>query len=171
MSPTVPPFADLMAPCRHSAVHLEMRDVYYGNDEYEAWKRGTQVDWDDRASWWSEFNQQVADAVARGVIVRRARVVSEPVSDYIRWEHYVTHANLAAGEQVRWLPRRQATDLGLPGNDYWIFDGSLLRIGYFSGDGDLVGHELSEDPGVIRHCADAFEAVWERAIRHDEYRV
>jgi hypothetical protein len=63
-------------------------------------------------------DQLIADTVARGVIVRRARVVSEPVSEYIRWEHYVTHANVTAGEDVRWLPRRRATDIPLPGNDF-----------------------------------------------------
>lgn len=32
--------------------------------------------------------------------------------------------NVKAGEEVRWLPRRQASDLALPGNDFWLFDGS-----------------------------------------------
>jgi hypothetical protein len=63
------------------------------------------------------FHQSVADAVARGVTVRRARVVSEPVGDYIRYEHACTAQNIAAGEDVRWLPRRLASDLLIPGND------------------------------------------------------
>ncbi len=44
--------------------------------------------------------------------------------------------NIAAGEQVRWLPRRRAVDLCLPVNDYWLFDNRLLRLHYFSGDGE-----------------------------------
>ncbi|MFD3613332.1 DUF6879 family protein [Streptomyces atroolivaceus] len=39
--------------------------------------------------------------VARGVKVCRARTVSEPGIDYIRFEHAITDANLCAGEQVR----------------------------------------------------------------------
>jgi hypothetical protein len=69
--------------------------------------------------------------VARGVKFRRARIVSEPVTDYIRFEHAITAGvNLAGGEQVRWLPRRRASDLCLPGNDFWPFDGRLVRFGW-----------------------------------------
>ena len=45
--------------------------------------------------------------------MRRARVVSEPVTDYIRYEHDLTFANVAAGELVRWLPRRNAADIAV----------------------------------------------------------
>ena len=58
----------------------------------------------------------VSEAVARGVEFCRARVVSEPVSDCIRYEHSCTFQNIAAGEAVRWLPRRLASDLLLPGH-------------------------------------------------------
>jgi hypothetical protein len=48
-------------------------------------------------------------------------VVSEPVTDYIRFEHATTGSNLVVGEDVRWLPRHLATGLLLPANDYWVF--------------------------------------------------
>jgi hypothetical protein len=98
--------------------------------------------------------------------------VSEPVSDYIRFEHEATGGlNVAAGEEVRWLPRRLASDLCLPGNDFWLFDDRLIRFHHFSGDGDIVEDELAVDPAVIRMCAAAFEAVWGRAIPHADYRL
>lgn len=103
--------------------------------------------------------------------VRRARIVSEPVTPYIRFEYDVTGStNIAAGEQVRWLPRRRALDLALPGGDFWLFDDRLVRLGVFAGDGSVIGHQLTDDPGVIRFCATAFEAVWERATDHEDYR-
>jgi hypothetical protein len=46
----------------------------------------------------------------------------------------------------------------------------LVRFGYFAGDGEFLEHELADDPAVVRLCATAFEAVWERAIPHAEYR-
>ncbi|MBB4924938.1 hypothetical protein FHR34_003931 [Kitasatospora kifunensis] len=106
----------------------------------------------------------------RGVVVRRARIVSEPISDYVRFEYDVTPGNVAAGEQVRWLPRRQATDLALPGNDFWLFDETTLLLNHFDGDGNFVDHELITDPRVSEHCAAAFETVWGRSIPHEEYR-
>ncbi|MGW8377556.1 DUF6879 family protein [Streptomyces sp. ODS28] len=170
-SMSVPSFGELLSRCRYSAVHLEMRDSYATNERFEAWRRGERIDWEDRASWWHPYDQLIADTVARGVAVRRARIVSEPVSEYIRWEHYVTRANVTAGEQVRWLPRRLASDLALPGNDYWCFDGALLRIHHFSGDGDVVEDELTDDAATVKLCATAFEAVWKRAIPHEAYEV
>lgn len=168
------PFTDLLADCRRSAVHLEMRDQYAiskEDDEFAAWQRGARVNWSDRGAWWSPFYQAISDAVGRGVRVRRARIVSEPVTEYIRWEHYVTQGNVEAGEQVRWLPRRQASDLALPGNDFWLFDGALVRLHHFSGVGDLLEHEITDDQAMAKLCADAFEQVWARAVPHTEYEI
>ncbi|MCX4825125.1 hypothetical protein OG883_35745 [Streptomyces sp. NBC_01142] len=174
MPQKVPPFAELLADCQRSAVHLEMRDVYGVADEdadFAAWKSGHRYDLEDRSTWWNGFHEVVAEAVGRGASVRRARVVSEPVTDYIRYEHACTAQNIAAGEHVRWLPRRLASGLMLPGNDLWIFDERLIRFGLFSGVGAFVGHELEDSPDVVKQCVDAFEAVWDRAVPHEDYEV
>lgn len=86
-------------------MHLELRDAYAPTERFEAWRRGERINWEDRASWWHPYDQAIADAVSRGVVIRRARVVSEPVSEYIRWGHYVTRELIEASEDVRWLPR------------------------------------------------------------------
>ncbi len=107
----------------------------------------------------------VREAVGRGVVMRRARIVSVPVTDYIRYEHAGTPVNLA-GELVRRLPRRQASDIALPGNDFWLFDKSVVLFNHFTGDGawDEPRWSATRDPAVIELCARAFEAVWDRAI-------
>jgi hypothetical protein len=118
-----------------------------------------------------EWRDLVRLHTARGVRFRRARVISEPVTDYIRFEHFITDAtNIAAGEDVRWLPRRRASDLCLPGNDFWLFDDRFIRFHHFSGDGEVVEDELVTDPAVIAMCATTFEAVWARAVPHADYR-
>ena len=169
-----PPFAELLASCRYSAVHLEMRDHYDDPDEaprVAAWKAGYRPDPADRASWWRPWLDMVAEVIARGVVIRRARVVSEPVSDYTRYLYDGTFTNVAAGENIRWLPRRQASDLALPGNDYWCFDGTLVRFGYFDGNGTYLSDEVTDDPAIAKLCTDAFEAVWDRAIPHAQYKI
>jgi hypothetical protein len=114
----------------------------------------------------------VRDAVRRGVRVQRARIIGEPVSAYVRWEHSLTGSvNVAAGEQVRWLPRRLASTLALPGNPYWVFDDRLVRFTVFDGDGEVAGQQYSEDSGVIMACRAAFEAVWDLATPHEDYRI
>ncbi len=170
--PDPPAFDELIRSSRHSAIHLEMRDVYGIANEAERiarWRAGFRDDPANREAWWRPFHDTIADAVARGVTVRRARVVSEPLSEYIRYAHSGTFKNLLAGEQVRWLPRAMASDLLLPGNDVWVFDAHTARFGIFAGDGTLIRNEINRETTVIRSCIDAFEAVWDRAIPHHEY--
>jgi hypothetical protein len=163
-----PDFERLFRSVTRSAVHLEMRDGYAGSPAFAAWREGRPY---DRSRPDAAWHALVGSATGRGATMRRARIVSEPPSDYIRFEYEVTPAaNLAAGEQVRWLPRQQASDLALPGNDFWLFDGTAVLFNYFSGDGASAGTELRDDPAVVRLCASAFEAVWDRAVPHGDYR-
>ncbi|MFE9399559.1 DUF6879 family protein [Streptomyces flavidovirens] len=174
MSQSLTDFSTLIRSVRGSAVHLEMRDGYGIENEIEgfaAWKQGHRLDPADRESWWRPWLDLVQEVTAKGVVIRRARVVSEPVSDYIAFEHSGTFTNVAAGEEIRWLPRRNASDLALPGNDYWLFDGRLVQFNIFDGHGRWVHTDQTEDPEVAALCASAFEAVWERAIPHEKYTV
>ncbi|MEV4255498.1 DUF6879 family protein [Spirillospora sp. NPDC049652] len=170
MASSIPPFSELIAETTRTAVHLEMRDAYTPTDPvYLEWQAG-RLDLEKPA--YPSWTELVREHVARGISFRRARIVSEPVTDFIRFEYEITPAlNLAAGERVRWLPRRRASDLCLPGNDFWLFDDRRVRVHHFSGDGEIVEDELSDDPTLIKLCAAAFEAVWERGIDHQEYRA
>ncbi|MCY0937780.1 DUF6879 family protein [Streptomyces sp. H34-S4] len=157
---------------RHSVAHLEMRDAYMlGDPEFIAWKQGKRLDPDaDKSTWWRPFLDTVSEVTSRGVQMRRARIVSEPVTDYIRYEYDVTFPNVAAGELIRWLPRRRAADIALPGTDFWLFDNSKLLFTHFSGTGEVVDREWCTEPDVIELCRSAFESVWERSLPHEEYR-
>lgn len=165
-----PPFENLLRGCKDEAVHLEMRDTYTPSDPwFQAWLVGRREEFERRlARPWLDL---VREVTGQGVRIKRARVVSEPVTEYIAFEHATTDSNVAAGEQVRWLPRQKASDLLLPGNDCWVFDGRLVRFAYFSGAGEFLGTELSDDPILRQQCAAAFEAVWERAVPHQEYSL
>ncbi|RMI44307.1 DUF6879 family protein [Streptomyces triticirhizae] len=166
------PVREGISKTRHSAVHLEMRDNYTPNDpEFVRWRAGHRYEGDPARlpEWWGPWGDLVRETTARGVVMRRARIVSEPVTDYIRYEHDITFANVAAGELVRWLPRRNAADIPLPGTDLWMFDNESVLFTYFSGIGEVVDREWRTEPDVVRRVASAFEAVWERAIPHEEY--
>jgi hypothetical protein len=145
-----------------------MRDAYTPDDQrFLDWLAGKPLPEQANPEW----SALVRTHAARGVRFRRARVVSEPIAPFIRFEYEITATvNIAAGEQVRWLPRRRASDLCLPGNDFWVFDDRLVRFGYFAGDGEFLEHELADDPAVVRQCSTAFEVVWDRAVPHAEYR-
>jgi hypothetical protein len=174
MSQSLNSFAGLLRSTEQSAVHLEMRDVYdVGNetDGFSAWRQGHRLDPADRASWWRPWLDLVQEITSTGVAIRRARVVSEPVSEYIRYEHSFTFTNVAAGEEVRWLPRGNASDIALPGNDFWLFDGRLVQFNVFDGNGHWVRTDQTDDPAAVQLCASAFASVWERGIPHEKYTV
>ncbi|MGW1379501.1 DUF6879 family protein [Streptomyces sp. NPDC002446] len=167
-------FDELMESAQRSAVFLQMRDVYNVSEEAEdfaIWQRTGQQDLDPDSKYWAPWVKVISRAVARGVEIRRARIVSEPVSDSIRYLHHAVAVNNHAGEQVRWLPRRRASDIALPGNDFWLFDERLIRWNHFDGDGAVTVHEHSDDPATAKLCAAAFEAVWTRATPHAQYEL
>lgn len=149
-----------------------MHDQHLTSDPaFQAWLDGRPAP-QNPAVQYGAYIGVVRDAVRRGVRVRRVRIIGEPVSAYVRWEHALTGpVNVAAGEQVRWLPRRLASTLALPGNPYWVFDDRLVRFTVFDGDGEVAGQQYSEDPGVIAACRAGFEAVWNLATPHEDYRI
>ncbi|MDG4794458.1 DUF6879 family protein [Micromonospora sp. WMMD1082] len=166
-----PRLEDLLRSCVRSAVHLELRDGYQLDDPmFRDWQAGHRFDQADRASWWHPWLEVVTETVGRGVDVRRARVVSEPVSEYIQFEYDVTFRNVVVGEHVRWLSRRRTTDLALPGNDFWLFDDEVLLVHHFNGEGDKMDAELVTESDVVKLSSSAFESVWERATPHADYR-
>ncbi|EME99666.1 hypothetical protein J7W19_19780 [Streptomyces mobaraensis NBRC 13819 = DSM 40847] len=173
MPQSVPSFDELLDSARSSALHLEMRDVYAVAGErasFAAWRRGERVD-DPESALWRDWVALVRRTVGRGVRMRRARIVSVPVTDYIRYEHAGTSVIVDAGEQVRWLERPEASDIALPGNDFWLIDGRAVRFNVFTGDGVPAEPQFSEDARVTRLCAAAFEEVWQRAVPHEDYKV
>ena len=168
MPVSLPELDELFHDAQRRALHLELRDVYAETERFAAWRDGTPY---DRGPADAEWHERIRPMVARGVDVRRLRVVSEPVTDYIRYEYEVTPAsNLAAGELVRWLPRGSASDLAFPGNDFWLVDDRVL-FNIFSGDGEWIEVERVDDPDIVNFCAPAFEAAWERGVDHDAYRL
>jgi hypothetical protein len=161
-----PPFSELIAATTTSAVHLETRDAYTPEDPaFLDWQAGRPVAAPAGVAWYD----LVREHTARGVRFRRARIVSEPLADYVRFEFQLTEFNISAGELVRWLPRHTAPSLLVPLADYWVFDGKLVRFGFFAGDGTFLRHELAADPGTARACAGAFERVWDLATPHGDY--
>lgn len=162
--------ADLFKNAVRSAIHLEMRDSYQPDDpDWLDWRDGRRF---DPAQRWNEWFTMMSETTARGVEVRRARLIDEPVTEYIRYEYDVTEPfNLASGEEVRWLPRRRAAGMLVPAVDFWIFDGTTIVINHFDGYGGNLQHEQVNDESLAARYAAAFEDIWGRAIPHAEYVI
>src|SRR2546423_10239553 len=117
-----------------------------------------------------DYCSRVGRHLADGRHIRRPRIVSEPLSEYQRWSHSIAHALVDAGEDIRWVPRPRVSTIGIPGNDYYIFDDRLAVFLHYSGDGLAIDRTTSSDSAVVALCRAAFEAVWGVSIPHRDYR-
>jgi hypothetical protein len=111
----------------------------------------------------------VRGAARAGRRFMRVRVVSLPLSDYNRWSYVIAQHNIAAGEDIRYLIRERAAEVGLPNDDYWLFDSrKLLRMRFDESD-RFIGGEIIEDPvEIVRHNYWR-DAAWHHAVRRDDF--
>jgi hypothetical protein len=76
--------------------------------------------------------------------VGRVHLLTRPLSDYMRYEFAVYRHTVRAGEDVRIIDKTDQPDLGLPSQDFWLFDESaVVRMDYLPG-GIQIGRELLE---------------------------
>src|SRR5271166_2755899 len=162
---------DLIAGFGREALHLEQRDVYAAADHgrFRKWLAGGLLDPQAEAEWWRPWREMMHRNQAAGRTLRRLRVISEPVTDYIRFEWQDADELVKAGEDVRWLPRQRASAVILPANDLWSFDNEIIVFTHLSGNGQIQGYEMTRDPALVARCLTAFEAAWRAAIPHSEY--
>jgi hypothetical protein len=147
------------------AIHLEMRDSYGTATEIphlRKWEAGEPDDTD----WLQPWFDLVRAGARAGKVFRRARIVSEPISDYQKWVLKDTHLYVEAGEDIRWVPRSRVCTVALPGNDFWLFDDELVVFLIFAANGLVVDRLSTTAPDALRLCRSAFEAVWKLSIPH-----
>ena len=162
-------FDALFTSFQREALHLEMRDAYGTAAEIPHLRRWEAGEPDD-TGWLQPWFDLVRAGRQAGKVFRRARVVSEPVSDCQRWVLKDTHLYVEAGEDIRWVPRSRVSTVALPGNDFWLFDDELVVFLIFAGSGLVADRQNTTDRSVIELCRAAFEAVWELSIPNSEYR-
>jgi hypothetical protein len=120
-------------------------------------------------NWFMDWCQAVVQLVAEGRRMERVRVVSEPHSDYTRFSlDLARRLNVPSGEDIRYLPRDQADELGLPAEDFWLLDSSRVLRLHFDGD-VLLGAELVTDPAEIARRARWRGVAWRHARPLGEY--
>jgi hypothetical protein len=153
---------------RHS-IHLEARDAYGTSVELPHMAKWAAGEPDD-LEWLQDWCQTLRSHVSAGKSIRRARIVSEPLSEYQQWSHSIAAPMVEAGEDIRWVPRRLVSSIAIPGNDYYLFDNRLVVFLLYAGSGLAVDKVSSTDPADIELCRSAFEAVWKFSIPHRDYK-
>jgi hypothetical protein len=162
-------FDRLLRAFNQDSLHLELRDAYGTEVELPHMAKWAAGEPDDLA-WLEDWCATLRDHVRAGRSVRRARVVSEPLSDYQRWSYSIARPMVDAGEDIRWVPRRLVSSVAFPGNDCYLFDDRLVVFLIYSGAGLATDRVASTDPDDIRLCRSAFERAWKFSIPHSDYQ-
>ena len=110
----------------------------------------------------------VREAAAQGRRFARVRVVSRPINDYGRFSLWCAQFASGAGEDIRYLDRKRAKALNLPGHDYWLFDSRLLLVMHFNDHDIFLGGEVIEDPAEIVQHNFWRDAGWHHSISRDD---
>jgi hypothetical protein len=128
---------------------LERLDYYDAANErepYAAFLAGQPVD----PAWRQPWQRLVRGVRQSGRTMERVHIVSEPVTDYIRFSLLHGYpASVEAGEDVRILGLAAATEAGLRRDDYWLFDDDLAALLAYDGDGRVERVSLTNEPGTL----------------------
>jgi hypothetical protein len=161
-------FDGLFGAFEHTAFHLEVNDAYHTPDEAGPFGLFLAGEPDDFA-WHEPWLALVRTATGEGRHISRVRVVTEPHVDYTRWGLAVAPLNIAAGEEIRWLPRHRTTPDSLTADDFWLFDDNRVVFTIFEPDGRFAGGAQTVDPVIVDRCRQVHETVWKLAVPHDVY--
>ncbi|MFI6761638.1 DUF6879 family protein [Micromonospora sp. NPDC050417] len=162
-------FDSLLRTFERDSLHLETRDAYGTAIELPYMAKWAAGEPDDLA-WLGDWCSTLRKHVKAGKSVRRARIVSEPLSEYQRWSHSIAGPMVEAGEDIRWVPRRLVSSVPIPGNDFYLFDNRLAVFLIYTGGGLNAAMLSSTNPADLELCRSAFEAVWHLSIPHCDYQ-
>jgi hypothetical protein len=133
------------------AFRFEARDSYAIGEErteYAAFLKGVPR-MPDQVGWWKQYLDQVAERARQGRERSRVRVLADPPTDYQRWLLWADPWYAEAGEDIRYLPRRKAREIGLPDSDWWLLDDKRAVTLAFDDDGHVARRTLVAEPSLI----------------------
>lgn len=163
-------FQELLKTFKRSSIHLETRDAYGTEVELPHMAQRAAGEHDD-LEWLQDWCTTLRGHTAAGRTVQRARIVSEPLSDYQRWTLAIGHSIVEADEDVRFVPRRRVSELCFPGNDdYYLFDDERVVFLHYSGAGLNNALTTTTNPATVEMCRKAFDQVWPLTIPYSEYK-
>lgn len=159
-------------PFRYSTFRLETLQRYGGSGEdteLAAFLAGRPRPDDPELDRWLEAIRNHRSA-GRGL--QRVHVVTEPLTDYMRWELSWGYAlSIAAGEDIGvvGVPLGQPWPDGIPQWDFWLFDASELYDMHYDPDGMWLGVEQVTDPARIVAACRCREAALHHAVPWRRY--
>lgn len=162
---------ELLRSFRWSAFRFEIRDRYNSDVGREAFRRFRAGEPDDYA-WHRPWLDMIRSDRQRGKLWRRVRIVSVPLSDWSRYGMVVARLSVEAGEDIRYLRRDVAEQIGLAPYDSWLFDSAqLVRLHFHEEDDTFAGAERIEDDDAVQRHREWRDLAWRHAQTIHDFRT
>lgn len=155
-------FEHLFDTFEHTAWRLECQGEYHEPEEEEPLRRFLAGEPDDGA-WFADWPAWIRKQRTSGRTVGRVRMLTEPLTDYLRFELSITPAAVEAGEDIRVLSEVHFRALDVPTTDFWIFDGRTVAELAFGTTG-VLGAEIISDPARVAAYRDRQRRTWDAAV-------
>lgn len=160
---------DLLSTFTVTAFRFELRERYnstVGAEPYRKWRAGEKDDY----AWHRPWMDKIRRDVAISKTWRRVRIVSVPPSDYTRYGIHIGRLSVSAGEDIRYLRRDVAEQLGLAPFDAWLLDGTqLVHLHFRDSDDTFAGAELVTDPDTVARHVEWRDVAWKHAQPLDQF--
>ncbi|MFG2721030.1 DUF6879 family protein [Streptomyces sp. NPDC048416] len=164
-----PEVAHMFADFKHTAWRLETRRGYASDrrgEKWQRWQAGQSIADEPFDAWRTNVHKQTEE----GKRFERVRVVDEPATEGQQYLLASGLGNVAAGEDIRNLTRSEASRLGLPAWDFWLFDSRTLVRFAFDDEDNTLGVIISEDPAEVLAACQARDKAWHYATRTGEFQ-
>lgn len=130
-------FGGLFEAFKHSAFRLETLqsyDVSYEEKDFARFLAGRERSEPPGIASWVDIVRRGRDA---GKLFHRVHVVTEPLTDYVRFECAWSYRDtVTAGEDVRIISTTSNSwPVSVPHVDYWLFDSSIIASMVYSEEG------------------------------------
>jgi hypothetical protein len=139
-------FSALMSSWQTSAWRWECQGVYREPSEEEPLRKFLAGEPD--LDWFQDWLTSIRTRTAAGQRIGRVRMLTDPLTDYLRFELSITPPAIGAGEDIRFLSAARATELAAPTEDFWLLDDEQVLALHFGAHG-VSGAELITDPGKV----------------------
>ncbi|MGH3983773.1 MAG: DUF6879 family protein [Pseudonocardiaceae bacterium] len=162
LPPGAPDFSVWFRQFRRSCFRLETLQCYRGSgedDSIQAFLAGRTPQPHPGKQEWMAL---VGAAVRDGRTMQRVHVVTEPLTDYVRFEVAWSYAHsVSAGEDVRIIPLAECEPwpADVPLNDFWLFDDTQLFGMRYGADGTWIGVAHLTDPDAALVACQQREAA------------
>jgi hypothetical protein len=114
-----------------------------------------------------EWHEYLDEVRASGRTSRRLRLISDPITEYERFEvRWGYTSNAEHGEEIRLLSRSATPDV----EDYWIFDNEMVFEMLYSPDGSFIGSQ-AVDADKAKSIVIWLAATWPSATPLTDYRI